>query len=97
MGKEGKYGSNEFINRVTVLLGGKYDKELATLQADSVSLQQIKIQSLILLEVLEELRKFNTVQTQKPVLISDIPKSTNPVFVPPVKATPSASDTQKSV
>jgi hypothetical protein len=67
MGKEGKYGSNEFINRVTVLLGGKYDKELATLQADSVSLQQIKIQSLILLEVLEELRKFNLTPIRVPV------------------------------
>ena len=74
MAKDGNYGSNEFINKVTVLLGGKYDKELATLQADSVSVQQVKIQSLILLEVLEELRKFNTTQLQKPI--------PNPVSVP---------------
>ena len=80
MAKDGNYGSNEFINKVTVLLGGKYDKELATLQADSVSVQQVKIQSLILLEVLEELRKLNQFNSQKPPVstsgASNIPKST---------------------
>jgi len=58
------YGSNQFINRVKVILEGKYDNELVALQSDTVTLQNIKIQSLILLEVLEELRKMNQLQVQ---------------------------------
>jgi len=60
------YGSNEFFNKVTTILKDKYSGEIASLQGDSVTLQHIKLQSLIMLEVLEEVRKISSVLTQKP-------------------------------
>ena len=65
MAKQG-YGSNEFFNKVTTILKDKYSGEIASLQGDSVTLQHIKLQSLIMLEVLEEVRKISSVLTQKP-------------------------------
>ena len=72
------YGSNEFFNKVTVLLKGKYDKEISAIQGDAVTLQHIKLQSLILLEVLEELRKFSqkTVEGHKPASTSNAANNT---------------------
>jgi Golgi nucleoside diphosphatase len=67
MAKEKTYGANEFINKVNELMGNKYSKELVTLQGDTTTLQHTKIQSLILLEILEELRKLNEFNIQKPI------------------------------
>ena len=80
MAKEKTYGANEFINRVDELLGNKYSKELTALQGDIVSIQHTKIQSIIMLEVLEELRKLNGFNTQKPI--------PSPVSIPSVSDTP---------
>ncbi len=62
------YGADEFINKVRLMLAGKYDKELAALQGDQATLQQIKIQSLIQLEVLAELRKLNSAMVETQVV-----------------------------
>jgi hypothetical protein len=83
MAKAG-YGSSEFFNKVVSILKGKYDTEIATLQADSVTLQHIKLQSLIMLEVLEELRKINVLIINpeilnKPQEIVNTPKPIVPV------------------
>jgi len=74
MAKKG-YGSSEFFNKVVSILKGKYDTEIATLQADSVTLQHIKLQSLIMLEVLEEIRKLNAEVKEIPMTPTQI-KST---------------------
>lgn len=83
MTQEKTYGANEFINKVNELMGNKYSKELVTLQGDTTTLQHTKIQSLILLEILEELRRIG-----KPQLIYSSPVD-KPVEIS--KGVPSAS------
>jgi hypothetical protein len=88
------YGSDEFLNKVSELLGHKYDKEIAVLQQDNVSLQQDKLQSIILLEVLAELKYLNipvpvdTTNTDllKTILTEVSKQNQKPVEIP--KATP---------
>ena len=57
---EKSYGSNEFVNRIRLILNHKYDKEIATAMAEPSAVQQARLQSLLLIEVLEELRKLNS-------------------------------------
>jgi hypothetical protein len=76
------YGADEFINKVREIFKGKYDKELATLQGDQATLQQIKVQSLIQLDILTELKKLTEIpeqQVENPntVLLREIAKGIN--------------------
>ena len=71
-----QYGSNQFFNKVNDLLGGKYSSEIASLMSDTESLKQTKIQSLIMLEVLQELRRLNNVPIGVNPSASNIPKGT---------------------
>jgi hypothetical protein len=85
------YGSDEFLNKVSELLGHKYDKEIAVLQQDNVSLQQDKLQSIILLEILADLRVLNdSVVSIFSKLNTPKPADTSKAF-----EIPSASDQSK--
>ena len=57
---ERTYGANEFVNKLKAILKGKYDKEISAAMGANATLMEQKMQSLILLEVLEELRKLNS-------------------------------------
>jgi len=94
------YGSDEFLNKISELLGHRYDKEISILQHDNVTLQQSKLQSIILLEILAELRGLASKQEllEKPVaaqviknLKEDYPKESErpslPGYIPPTART----------
>jgi hypothetical protein len=64
--QEKSYGSNEFVNRIRIVLKNKYDKEIATAMAEPAAVQQARLQSLLLIELLEEIRKLNSMIIDAP-------------------------------
>jgi hypothetical protein len=66
--KEKNYGANSLIKRIGVLLQGKYDSEVAQSMASPASLMNSQLQTLLLCELLEEIRKLNS------VMIDELPK-----------------------
>jgi len=72
------YGGNEFINKVSEILGGKYAKDFAVAMQEPPSLQSARIQSIIMVEILEEIRISNMyLKTLASLNILDTLKSSN--------------------
>jgi hypothetical protein len=63
------YGSNEFFNRLGEILEHKYDKDIAVIMQNNVTLQHQMTHSILLIEILQELRKLNQAQVITPEVI----------------------------
>ena len=56
---ERTYGASQFVNRFKLLMNGEFDNEIAATQGSPAAEREAKFTNMLLIKILEELRKLN--------------------------------------